>query len=164
MPLPSSRRHLQSVSAAIALALLGAVPNRVAPSGTQDPASLNRAVDSLALAYQREIGALSSPALEERMSRRRSLQKQGYAEVLHELLARDATSALLSWLRLTAQLEYSIPRHPLALYVRSLESRRDTSLAGRLLASAAPMVMIPLQEDRSFPRNPWNPGNGGAPR
>jgi hypothetical protein len=125
----------------------------------QDPTTGSSGVrlDSLQESFQRTLSTLSSPELEERRSRRRELQKQGYTEVLHELLAGDGVTALMSWIRITLQLEYSIPQRPLYLFVRPPETSRDTSLAGRLFPSSVGYVRIILQEDRSFPADPWMP-------
>lgn len=113
--------------------------------------------DSLQSAYLRKVSTLSSPELEVRKSRRRALQQQGYAEVLHEVLAGDGLTALMSWLRMTLQLEYGIARHPLFVFVRGPETRRDTTLTGLLLPASGSSVKLSLIEDRSFPNNPWAP-------
>jgi hypothetical protein len=113
-------------------------------------------MDSLRAAYEQSLRTLSSPELEARMDCRRQLQQQGYAEVLHELLNGDALSALLSWLRTSLQLEYSIPQRPLYVFVRPREVPRDTSLAGRMLPAFTEPIPIPLYEDRSFPADPWS--------
>ena len=34
---------------------------------------------------------------------------------------------------------------------------RDISLAGRILGASTGYIMLPLLEDRSFPRDPWMP-------
>jgi hypothetical protein len=112
-------------------------------------------MDSLRTAYQQALRTLSSPELEARKNRRRLLQQQGYTEVLHELLAGDGLSALLSWLRTSLLLEYSLPQRPLYLYVRPPTSRRDTSLAARMLPTSSGPIPIPLHEDRAFPVDPW---------
>lgn len=124
------------------------------PESTATPAG---AADSLQSAYFRELATLSSPQLEERKTRRRALQRQGYTEVLHEVIAGDGLAALMSWLRLTLQLEYSIARYPLFAYARGPETRRDTTLSGLLLPASRGLVKLPLVDDRSFPINPWAP-------
>jgi hypothetical protein len=118
--------------------------------------------DSLATAYQRHLLTLTSPELEARKYRRRQLQQQGYAEVLQALLEGDGVSALMSWLRTTLQLEYSLPHRPLYVYVRPPETRRDTSLAGRMMSSSGGYIQIPLREDRSFPVDPWTAQGKGT--
>lgn len=124
------------------------------PDSTTTPA---RMADSLQSAYLRELSTLSSPQLEQRKSRRRAIQQQGYAEVLYEVLAGDGLAALMSWLRMTLQLEYSIARYPLFVYIRGPETRRDTTLSGLLLPASPGLMRLPLIEDRSFPINPWTP-------
>jgi hypothetical protein len=121
-----------------------------------DPAA---PADSLQSAYFRALSTLSSPELEARVSRRRTLQQEGYAEVLYEALRGDGLSALMSWLRTTLLLEYSIPRFPLSVTVRGPETRRDTSIAGLMLRSTESRVTLPLIEDRSYPANPWAPAS-----
>jgi hypothetical protein len=120
-------------------------------------------MDSLQSAYQQTVSTLTSPELEARKERRRQLQQQGYAEVLHELLAGDGVSALMSWLRIMLQLEYSIPQRPLYVFVRPPETRPDTSLAGRMLPPPGGPIPLRLNEDRSFPADPWLP-DPGRPR
>jgi hypothetical protein len=152
---PPSFRKLLLLPGCFLFAVLLAMPPRAYTRDEPPAAARTEAMDSLRAAYQQALRALSSPELEARKHRRRFLQQQGYAEVLHELLAGDALSALLSWLRSSLQLEYSLPQRPLYLYVRPPASRRDTSLAGRMLPSSGGPVPILLQEDRAFPADPW---------
>lgn len=71
-----------------------------------------------------------------RRKTRREFQRTGYTNILHDVLALDALSALLSFIRTRLQIEYALPHN--TIYFRT-----DT---GALEA---------LPEDWTFPADPW---------
>jgi hypothetical protein len=104
---------------------------------------------------RRAIQSISTPELEARKARRRLMQQRGYADILHHVLRRDGLSALISSARLTSQLEYSLPRNTLMLYIPVRRPPvRDSTLPPFYSFSSGPMG-VPLPEDRSFPEDPW---------
>ncbi len=149
-------RHLPRISTLTGVLLLLALPLS-GPAGDTEKTGINGvpSADSLQERFRSTVSALTSPELEARRARRRSLQREGYAEVLHQLLAGDAAGALFSWIRTSLQLEYSIPRRPLAVYIPLPATQRDTSLPARMMPAGPSYIMIPLHEDRSFPADPW---------
>jgi hypothetical protein len=124
------------------------------PRGAAAPED-GRASDSLAAEYRRRVDLLTSPELEKRKSDRRRVQRRGYAAVLAGVVRRDGLGALLAYARLRLQLEYSLPHDVLIAYYPVLrrESLQD-SLPG-FTTFGSGLYGVPLREDRSFPRDPW---------
>jgi hypothetical protein len=112
--------------------------------------------DSLAAAVRAAMAQMTTPELEARKARRLTLQRQGYASILSQTLRHDGLWALLTYTRTSLQLEYSLPRNTLVVYVpvRQPTIRRDSSAFQPLSARSGPMA-VPLPEDRSFPEDPW---------
>ncbi len=71
-----------------------------------------------------------------RKKTRREFQRAGYVNILSDILALDAVSALLSFIRTRLQIEYSLPHH--TIYFRT-----DTG------------ALWPLPEEWEFPADPW---------
>jgi hypothetical protein len=65
----------------------------------------------------------------------------------------------MSWIRTSLQLEYSIPRRQLFVFIREPEPPPDTSLIGRMMPSGPGYISFPLHEDRTFPPDPWRPAS-----
>ena len=119
------------------------------------PAS-ERLQDSLRNQVSAAIARLTSPELEARKARRRALQQRGYADILFHVLRRDGLWGLLSYVRLSSQLEYALPQNTLNTYLPLTYSpaRRDSSKWG-FTGPPSGLMAVPLYEDRSFPEDPW---------
>lgn len=100
----------------------------------------NRNLDSLARLYNISVSKLTSPELEERKRIRREMQRSCYANVLSDVLAHDALSALISYVKVKLQIEYSISHRPILLFARQGDGRME------------PFV---LSDDWTFPEDPW---------
>jgi hypothetical protein len=105
-------------------------------------ASAQQDLDSLARALNLEIAKLTSPALEQRKRIRRDMQRSGYATVLSDVLAADSFSAIIAFIRMKLQIEYSISHRPVSLRIKVERGE------GKVWS-------IPLSDDWSFPENPW---------
>jgi hypothetical protein len=111
--------------------------------------------DTSGRALSRSFQSLTSPPMEQRKALRRTLQQQGYANTLYDLVRTDPLSALLSYARVHAQIEWSVPHTGLFLYVPVLQPPpRDHHLPGFTGAPSSPWG-IPLYDDWTFPVDPW---------
>lgn len=111
--------------------------------------------DTSGQALSRALGSLTSPQIEQRKALRRSLQQQGYANTLYDLVRTDPLSTLLSYARVHAQIEWSVPHTVLFLYVPVLQPPpREHRLPGFTGAPSPPMG-FPLSDDWTFPVDPW---------
>jgi hypothetical protein len=122
------------------------------------PFETSRALDSAAASLRRSYAGLSSPELVHRTALRREVQQRGYVSVFHDLLAGDGIGALISFLRLNAQLDFHLPHNTLVVYARVKQPELQTwekRLPGTTGAPGPP-VAIPLYEDLSFPIDPWS--------
>ncbi len=113
--------------------------------------------DSLAAAVRTAIAHMTSPELEERKARRRALQQHGYASVLSQTLRSDGLWALVMYARVSLQLEYSLPRNTLYVYVPIRQPAPRDSTGGHFATFGGGPIAVPLREDRSFPEDPWMP-------
>ncbi len=113
--------------------------------------------DSAAAAYRTAIARLTSPEFEQRKARRLTLQRRGYAAMLHNTLARDAWGAVFALLKMGAQLDFHLPANTLVTTVY-IEQPATVARGPASLAAPPPTkyVQFPLIEDRRFPRDPWN--------
>ncbi len=82
------------------------------------------------------IQEFATPEFHARKKIRREFQRTGYTNVLHDVLALDAVSALLSFIRTRLQIEYSLPNNTIFF-------RTDAG------------ALMPLPEDWKFPADPW---------
>ncbi|HLB01375.1 MAG TPA: hypothetical protein VJO14_08315 [Bacteroidota bacterium] len=82
------------------------------------------------------IDEFATPEYYDRKKTRREFQRTGYMNMLHDILALDAVSALLSFIRIRLQIEYSLPHY--TIYFRTVTGG-----------------LMPLPEDWTFPEDPW---------
>jgi hypothetical protein len=82
------------------------------------------------------IDEFATPEFYRRLKARREFQRTGYLNVLHDVAAFDALGALLSFIRVRLQLEYSLPHNTISF-------RTGTG------------ALWPLPEDWIFPADPW---------
>jgi hypothetical protein len=152
-----ARCQIQALILAISLAISIMIPADSTNPQSNSPVPATQALqESLKQEVSHAIARLTSPELEARKARRRALQQKGYADILFHLLQRDGLWGLFSYVRLSSQLEYSLPQNTLNTYLPLIYSpvRRDSSVWGFTGAPSGPMA-VPLYEDRSFPEDPW---------
>lgn len=113
--------------------------------------------DSLAAAVRNAIAGMTTPELEARRARRRTLQQEGYASLLSHALRSDGLWALVTYSRVSLQMEYSLPRTTLYVYVPIRRPPGRDSTGQRFYTFGSGPMAIPLHEDRSFPEDPWKP-------
>lgn len=111
--------------------------------------------DSLAAAVRAAIAGMTTPELEDRKARRRLLQQHGYASILSQTLRSDGLWSLIMYTRVSLQLEYSLPRNTLFVYVPIRQPASRDSTGGHFTTFRSGPMAVPLHEDRSFPEDPW---------
>ncbi len=99
-------------------------------------------LDSLSAVLNLKYSQVTSPALEQRKSDRKNMQRKGYSNILCDVLMNDGFSALISYIKTKMQIEYSISHRPLSLIVPIERGDGKT-------------WSIPLPDDWSFPIDPW---------
>ena len=82
------------------------------------------------------LARLYIPLREHRKSIRRDFQRRGYANVLLNVIEQDGFSALISFIKMKLQTEYSLDHSPIAYRI----SRKQVEI---------------VPEDWSFPVDPW---------
>ena len=127
-------------------------PNRADGPGESAPSFAPD--DSAAEAFRHAVRHMSSPELEERKANRLTLQRRGYAAVLHDVVRRDPIGALFATIRTKAQLDIHLPQNTLYAIV-PVNAPGNTSKFQVFSPPASGPMMIPLFEDRSFPEDPW---------
>lgn len=109
---------------------------------SQSQSLATRNLDSLAKIFNMETSKLTSPALEHRKQVRREMQRGGYSNILSDVLMNDGSSALISYVKTKIQIEYSISHRPLLIIIPIERGEGKT-------------WSIPLQDNWTFPANPW---------
>ncbi|MCC6398697.1 MAG: hypothetical protein IT282_16905 [Bacteroidetes bacterium] len=110
--------------------------------------------DSAAEAFANAVRRLTSRELEARKLHRLTLQRRGYAAILHDVLRRDALGALFATIRTKAQLDIHLPQNTLYAYI-PVRTPDHTSQFQVFSPPASGPMKIPLFEDKSFPEDPW---------
>lgn len=141
----------------VCLGLLLPLSLTVADDTSRPPDSLadGTRLDSLAAAVRDAVAGMTTPELEQRKARRRQLQQHGYASVLSQTLRSDGLWGLIMYTRLSLQLEYSLPRNTLYVYVPVNRPAARDSTGGHFATFGGGPMAVPLHEDRSFPEDPW---------
>jgi hypothetical protein len=119
------------------------------------PSNENASQDSLAHAVRSAMARMTTPELEQRKAHRRLLQQEGYASVLAQTLRSDGLQGLITYTRVSLQLEYSLPRNALYVYVPVRQPPERDSTGTRFYSYRSGPMAVPLYEDRSFPEDPW---------
>ena len=111
--------------------------------------------DSLSALHRASTTRLTTPELEKRVAARRAMQQKGYADILFHTLRNDGFWGIIASARSHLQLEYSLPREPLIIYVPIRQpEQRGPRLPG-FTGAPSPPAAIPLFENRVFPEDPW---------
>jgi hypothetical protein len=111
--------------------------------------------DSGVSAIRRAMAGLTSPEFEQRKRNRRLLQQRGYVLMLQEVIRHDGLSALFSYLRMRAQLDFHLPQNTLMVFVPILYTPPPGPHMPPVTGAPSPPMGFPLVEDRSFPTDPW---------
>jgi hypothetical protein len=125
---------------------------------TQDQAARpggDVSVDSQARAYAAAIRAFKTPELEKRIAARRAIQRSGYCACLSGLIRRDPLEALLAYLRMQLQLEFTLPNDQLMAYFPSQYKVPQMPGVPRVAGGQNAMTVVPLYEDKALPADPW---------
>lgn len=113
-------------------------------------------LDSLSHSFQQMTSALTTPEFERRKKVLRMFQRRGYVEVLSDVVAEDGFGALLSLLKVNAQIAYHLPHNTLVFRIppREISKPAETSPWQFLAPESAPYD-VPLIQDWTFPADPW---------
>jgi hypothetical protein len=101
--------------------------------------------DSLTQGLAQALRGLTSPELEQRKARRRSLQQRGYATALQAELEGDYLSGLLAIVRAHLQIALHLPHTPLSVFYPVKRPPGWPPL----------FYEVVLSDDWSFPHDPW---------
>jgi hypothetical protein len=124
-------------------------------SHSNAPSNEDGRQDSLAQAVRSAMARMTTPELERRKAQRLLLQREGYASVLAQTLRSDGLQALITYTRVSLQLEYSLPRNILYVYVPVRQPPDRDSTGTHFYGYRSGPIAVPLHEDRSFPEDPW---------
>ena len=143
---------MKVITLAIAVALL--LAPRFPKDGDQDQFLR---LDSLQAAYRASLHHLHSPELYRRNIARRRLQQLGYAGTRNALFLGRGLDALLPYVKMELLLTFSLPHDQLFIYVKTTtpEQKVPPTLPD-FMTFGSKTVAIPLQEDWTFPENPWD--------
>ncbi len=113
-------------------------------------------LDSLSRSFQETTKKLTTPEFERRKQVLRLYQRRGYVEVLSDVKAGDGLTALLSLIKVDAQIEYHLPHDPLIFHIPPAEMPRPaTQNPWHFLAPESQPYDVPLLQDWTFPEDPW---------
>jgi hypothetical protein len=117
----------------------------------------NENLDSLSTSFQTKVKTFTTPEFDRRKKVLRMFQQRGYVEVLSDVVAEDGVSALLSLIKVNAQIAYHLPHNQLVLHIPLAEVPRPvTQNPWHFLASPSQPYDIPLVQDWTFPADPWS--------
>jgi hypothetical protein len=117
----------------------------------------DESLDSLAASFRGMVRSLTTPELERRKMSLRQFQQRGYVEVLSDVVAEDGVSALLSLVKVNAQIAYHLPHNQLVFHIPpAAAARPPTQSPWHLLTSASQPYTVPLIQDWTFPEDPWS--------
>ena len=113
-------------------------------------------LDSLSRSFQVFTKSLTTPEFERRKLILRTYQRRGYVEVLSDVVAEDGLSALLSLLKVNAQIAYHLPHNQLVFHIPPAEIPVPaTKNPWHFLAPQSQPWDVPLVQEWSFPADPW---------
>jgi hypothetical protein len=106
-------------------------------------------------AFHRAMSRLTTPEFEQRKRNRRTLQQHGYALMLQDVIQHDGLSALFSYLRMRAQLDFHLPQNTLMVFVPVVQPPPPGLHLPPVTGAPSSPMGFPLVEDRTFPHDPW---------
>jgi hypothetical protein len=112
--------------------------------------------DSLSRSFQLMTKSLTTAEFERRKQVLRMYQRRGYVDALSDVVADDGLSAILSLLKVNAQIAYHLPHNDLVFYIPVTPSSKPPSTnPWHFLTPASPPFAVPLQQEWTFPDDPW---------
>ncbi len=114
-------------------------------------------LDSLSQSFQVATRKLTTQEFERRKQLLRLYQRRGYVEILSDVRAGDGLSALLSLIKMDAQIEYHLPHDQLIFHIPPAERPKPaTQSPWQFLSPESQPYDIPLIQDWTFPEDPWS--------
>jgi len=143
---------MKAITLAIAVVLL--IAPRLPKAGDQDQFLR---LDSLQATYRASLRHLHSPELYRRNIARRRLQQSGYVGTLNALFLGRGLDALLPYVKMEFLLTFFLPHDQLYVYVKTTTpEQKGPPTSPDFMTFGSKTVAIPLQEDWTFPENPWD--------
>jgi hypothetical protein len=102
-------------------------------------------IDSLQRVYREAVARELGPLIVRRLEQRRVEQRKVYGMLLEDALRNDGLGSLLTYLRGSLLMEFTLPDDTLWIV------RPNPHLA---------VPGVPVAEDRAFPEDPWNRSTG----
>ena len=120
-------------------------------------------LDSLARHLGQQLSKVTTPEVEQRKLARTGLQRKGYEDVLLELLRGDSLGSILSFFKMTMQIEIFLPHNTVYVYQQLDSIYLAVPLAfkyedGTELIFETKQVKLAVREDWTFPVDPWKKG------
>jgi len=139
--------------------LTGALLQEPGAPGAADlsPVTDKAEADSLGPAsFRLRVNELTTPELNRRNAARLSVQRRGYSSTLESVMREDGLGALLTYLRMQLHIEFFLPHDQIYAYISVVQPapRRD-GLPGFATFGGSATMPVPLQEDWTFPPDPW---------
>ena len=133
-----------------------ATPAFIAPAGEPQVASLQNDPESGEATYRKQVRELTTPELERRNGARLDLQRRGYSQTLYGLVRRNGFDSVLAYIKMRLQLEFFLPHDQLIAYFPGV-APAPPRIPGlpRFYTFGGGMVAVPLEEDWTFPLDPW---------
>lgn len=114
-------------------------------------------LDSLSRSFQASTRSLTTAEFERRKKVLRLFQRRGYVQVLSDVVADDGVSALLSLLRVNAQIAFHLPHNQLVFRIPPAEvPRLSPKSPWRFFTPSPEPYDVPLVQDWTFPTDPWS--------
>ncbi len=114
-------------------------------------------LDSLSLSFKAMTRRLTTAEFERRKKVLRMFQRRGYVQILSDVVAEDGVSALLSLLRVNAQIAYHLPHNQLVFKIPPAETRQAANPSPwHFLTPMSQPYDVPLVQDWTFPTDPWS--------
>ncbi len=144
---------MKAITIFLSLSLALGVSSGTAPSQREVK---DENLDSLSHSFQEMTRSLTTPEFERRKKVLRMFQQRGYVETLSDVVSDDGLGALLSLLKVNAQIAYHLPHNQLVFRIPPRERPKPTnSSPWHFLAPESPPFDVPLIQDWTFPKDPW---------
>lgn len=117
-------------------------------------------LDSLARQLGHELSKVTTAEVERRKQTRREIQRKGYQNTLMEFLRGDTLGALLAFIKMNLQIEFSLPHN--TIYIEQYFEKMYFAVPyvlkyedGTELVFDTKKVKLAVKEDWAFPNDPW---------
>jgi hypothetical protein len=113
-------------------------------------------LDSLSQSFRSLTRSLTTPEFERRKQVLRLYQRRGYVQVLYDVVAEDGLSALLSLLKVNAQIAYHLPHDRLVIHIPPAGSpQTEGKNPWHFLTRPSQPFDVALTQEWTFPEDPW---------